>query len=308
MLTQKRKIWLKKALHMGTVISIQVVAEEWDEQTTVSLQQALDAFSKVEKVCSRFESTSAIRQLSEQIGMPVKVPDILFETIRFALAVSVLTEGAFDPTIGRVLMESGFNRHYLTGEKIEQNIGLSDEVSYLDVQLDEQNRTILLKKPLLLDVGAVAKGFAIDLASKALQAFSGFVIDAGGDLFVHGLNAQEEPWRVGIRHPIQKDETIVNLLLTDMAICTSGSYERKSPIFTQTHHLIHPQTKTSPVELCSSTVLAPYAMMADALSTAAFILGSKQGLACIENAGLDGLLIDENLTFHMTQQMKRYLL
>jgi thiamine biosynthesis lipoprotein len=133
------------------------------------------------------------------------------------------------------------------------------------------------------------------------------MIDAGGDIFVGGLNEREEPWLVGIRHPSQKDDIICTLRLSNAAVCTSGSYERISSKTVNTHHLIDPLSGESAHHMVSCTVIAPFAMMADAFSTAAFILGSDKGLAQLENVGLDGLCILNSLEIHMTKEMKGYI-
>ena len=83
-----------------------------------------------------------------------------------------------------------------------------------------------LHRPLLLDLGAVAKGLAIDMAARELQPFENFAIDAGGDLYFGGCNAAGEPWSVGIRHP-RGDGLLDTLRVSDAAVCTSGDYERR---------------------------------------------------------------------------------
>jgi len=148
---------------------------------------------------------------------------------------------------------------------------------------------------------------SVDLAVKELASFEGFFVDAGGDIFASGMNEYEQPWRVGIRHPREKEEIIRTLQLTNMAVCTSGDYERVSPIRKSTHHLINPHSGNSESDILSCTVIAPFAMLADAFSTAAFILGAEKGIQHLELAGLDGIMITPNLEMPMTQEMRRYL-
>ncbi|UOF92576.1 FAD:protein FMN transferase [Fodinisporobacter ferrooxydans] len=308
-----KRTFVQSTLCMGTVVSVKVVTAHAEMEAKECMTRAFDAFHFVERVCSRFHEQSELRRLSMHVATPVRASDILFEAIRFAWAVANLTGGVFDPTIGHTLETYGFNRHYLTGDRIESNPwttwmdNAENSVSYLDVELNEENRTVLLRKPLLLDLGAVAKGLAVDIAAKELNDFEGFVIDAGGDLYVGGMNEQEEPWLIGIQHPYRKEESICSVRVTDMAVCTSGSYERKSPVKERTHHLIDPRSGTSQPDIVSCTVIAPFAMMADAFSTAAFILGHEQGVRQLEQVDLDGLLITPNLDIYTTNQMKRYL-
>jgi thiamine biosynthesis lipoprotein len=293
------------ALHMDTVVQMKVVSAKSEESVRLALRLAFRAFRTVEEACSRFDEKSELRKLLTQIGIPVQVSPILFEALRFAWEVANLTRGAFDPTVGHIMEAHGFNRHYLTGEETHSAILATTAISYLDILLDDEQRTVQLLKPMVIDLGAVAKGLAIDLAKRELQDFEGFIIDAGGDIFVSGLNEREEPWLVGLRHPHEKDELFCTLNLTDAAICTSGNYERMSPTIDNTHHLMDPRIQTSSHGMISCTVVAPYAMMADAFSTAALILGAETGLNLLENVELNGLCITSKLEVCMTQKMQQ---
>jgi thiamine biosynthesis lipoprotein len=295
------------ALHMDTIVHMKVVSSGPEKTVMNAIQRAFEAFRAVEDACSRFDPESEASTLRHQIGIPVKVSPILFEAIRFAWEVAHLTQGILDPTLGRTLESYGFNRHYLTGQISHSNIDEAASISFLDIVLDEAEQTVQLLKPMVLDLGAVAKGLAIDLARQELNQFEGFMIDAGGDIYVGGLNEREEPWLVGIRHPVLKNEIICTIKLTNAAICTSGSYERLSTKIENAHHLVDPRTGKSANHMVSCSVIAPYAMMADAFSTVAFILGPEKGLAQLENIGLDGLCIEASWHIHTTKEMKGYI-
>ena len=301
----KLQVWEHAALHMDTVVQMKVVSTQNEQIVKHALGLAFAAFRSVEEACSRFDENSELRHLITQIDIPVHVSPILFEALRFAWEVANLTNGVFDPTVGHIMEAHGFNRHYLTGTKINSAFLTSSSISYLDIILDEEQRTVQLLKPMVLDLGAVAKGLAIDLAKKELENFEGFIINAGGDVWVSGLNEREEPWLVGIRHPLIKDELLCTLNLTDAAICTSGNYERISPTIANAHHLMDPRTQTSANRMISCTVVAPYAMMADAFSTAVLILGTENGLNLLENIELHGLCISPALEVFMTKEMRK---
>ncbi len=97
-------------------------------------------------------------RLATQVGVPVRVSTILFEAVQFAWAVAEATEGAFDPTVGYAMESLGFNREYRTGQTIRTPLDSNSAVSYRDVRLDAERQTITLLRPLILDLGAVAKG------------------------------------------------------------------------------------------------------------------------------------------------------
>ncbi len=157
-------------------------------------------FGAVEASCSRFDPQSELRALTARVGERVPVSPLLFEATRFARAVAAASGGAFDPTVGYALERRGFNRNYRTGVALTATLPTeSTRASYRDIRLDPTARTITLARPLVLDLGAVAKGLAMDLAARELDAFPDYQIEAGGDVRVRGHNADGQP--VADRHP-----------------------------------------------------------------------------------------------------------
>jgi thiamine biosynthesis lipoprotein len=256
---------LAATIAMDTVISIVVVSDRDAAQVQAALRRALNWFAVVEQACSRFDPNSELRQLLARIGEPVQVSPVLFESVRFAVHLACATGGAFDPTVGRRLEQHGFNRHYVTGEVLNsQNADAA--ASFRDIRFGT-GRTITLRRPLVLDLGAVAKGLAIDLASCELLAFDNFCVEAGGDLFAAGHNAEGHPWQIGVQDPLDPDALATTLDISDRAVCTSGTYERRTADGSG-HHLLDPRTGEPVAGLASVTVIAPTAMAADGLATA----------------------------------------
>ena len=224
-----------------------------------------------------------------------------FESVQFALAVAEESGGAFDPTVGYTMETRGFNREYRTGRTIRTALEPGGSVSYRDVRLDSDRKTITLLRPLILDLGAVAKGLAIDLAARELRPFENFAIDAGGDLYLGGCSPNGGPWSIGIRHPRRDHELIDSVRVSNRAVCTSGDYERRSPAGDEGHHILDPRTEVSPHAVASVTVVAPTAMLADALATAAFVLGPADGIQLFDRLGVDGLIVSPTLERYTTQ-------
>lgn len=278
---------------MDTTVTIEVVG--CDEGCRRQVQEAFDWFAFVEDRCNRFDPRSELSRLSCRRDEPVPVSDLLFEAIALSLRVSRASKGAFSPVLGREMELLGFNRNYLTGETIGRSFESSEPATYRDVGLDPLKRTVTLLKPLALDLNAVAKGFAIDLAARQLASFDNYVVNAGGDIFARGHNRFGEPWRIGIRNPRETAEVITMLGISGLAVCTSGDYERPSPDKASGHHVIDPQSGRPVTGAASVTVVAPTASAADALSTAAFVLGPERGLAFLESEGVDGLIVTEDL-------------
>ncbi len=295
MMESARHCIRKTKIFMDTIVDIQVVyAANWSEaDVTIQIERAFDSFRLVENTCSRFEPSSELMRLCAQIGMAVPVSPILFEPLKFAVEIAAYTDGVFDPAIGRKMELQGFDRNYVSGERMNHIV--DDSASYRDILIDEVNRMVTLKRSMVLDLGAVAKGFAIDLASVHLQEFEGFIVNAGGDLYVGGSDVEGNPWRIGIQHPLHEDEWIDEVELLDMAICTSGGYERKSERDADAHHIIHVKTGVSPTEVISCSVIAPFAMLADGCSTALMLLGMEKRKEFIEEMGVKVMLLSPDL-------------
>lgn len=286
---------------MGTFVSVHVVgqvvgagtAEKPEAQPATLCEEAIDRafawFDRVEECCTRFDAGSELMRLAAaQPGVPVPVSTLLYEAVQFALAVAESSGGAFDPSIGHAMETHGFNREYRTGKEIHAPVDFNSAATYRDVRLDPERQTITLLRPLVLDLGAVAKGLAVDLAARELAPFENFAINAGGDLYLGGRNAEDEPWSIGIRHPRSDAELIEAVRVSNRAVCTSGDYEKRSA--DGGHHILDPRTGASTSGVTSVTVIAPTAMLADALATAAFVLGPAEGMRLFERLGVDGLI------------------
>ncbi len=131
-----------------------------------------------------------------------------------------------------------------------------------------------------IDPLGLVKGWSVERASTILAAAGAhnFFIDAGGDVVARGRPEPGRTWRVGIRHPEQADRVAAVLAIHDVAVATSGTYERGE-------HIIDPRSASPPAGLLSMTVVGPSLTFADAYSTAAFVMGER-GAAWV--AGIDG--------------------
>lgn len=285
---------------MGTLVTIEVVGRDehlpqaHPSEINAAIDRALGWFYRVEECCTRFEPQSEVMQLTSRPCIAVPASAILFEAVQFALAVAEETRGAFDPTVGHAMETRGFNREYRSGRIVRTGLP-QDMVSYCDVRLDPVQKTITLLRPLILDLGAVAKGLAIDLAARELQPFENFAIDAGGDLYLAGRNAKGELWPIGISHPRRPGELLNTVSVSNRAVCTSGDYERCIGDGPDGNHILDPRSGGSAQGAISTTVIAPTAMMGDAISTAAFVLGPPEGIQLFERMGIEGLIVTPSL-------------
>ena len=278
--------YTRSTIAMDTVVTVTAETTRPVTEVEDALNHALGWFTAVEQTCSRFDPASELVRLCRQPGEPVQVSDLLFEAVRFALAVAQLSKGAFDPTVGAQQQRRGLTRNYISGQEVT---AAAEPASWRDVRLNLRQRTITLRRPLLLDLGAVVKGLAIDLAARDLASLERFAVEAGGDLFAGGAAEGAEPWRIGVQHPL-RDGLLGSVAVWNQAICTSGGYER--PLDTDgEHHLLDPRSGRSPRDLISVTAIAPTALVADALGTAAFVLGERAGLRLLAQQGVAGIAV-----------------
>jgi FAD:protein FMN transferase len=275
---------------MDTLVNVQVISDRPRHVVEPAVERSLAWFGTVERICTRFDPTSEVMRLMDDVGKPVRVSTLLFEVAAFAMHLAEQTAGAFDPTIGARLEQLGFNVNYKTGGQVRSAVD-AGTVSFRDVRLDRRRGTIVLRRPLVLDLNAVAKGLAIDLAVKELQEFADVCVEAGGDLYVRGHNPVGEAWQVGIQHPRAEGMLARSLRVTDVAVCTSGDYERRASGAGNEAHILDARTHRPVAELASVTVVAPTAMAADGLSTAAMVLGRERGQRFLESQGVGGLFI-----------------
>jgi thiamine biosynthesis lipoprotein len=285
---------------MGTLVTIEVLipAGTISAPAQQAMERAFGWFREIENRCTRFDPASELMQLAARPGEAVIASPMLFEAIRFALLVAEESGGAFDPTGGHRMMERGFDREHRSGQAIHVGIEPAADASWRDIELDPDRRAITLRRPLIPDLGAVAKGLAIDTAAQELKPFTNFAIDAGGDLLMAGTNGTGEPWTVGIRHPRRQGELLASLRVSDQAVCTSGDYERRGT--DGRSHILDPRTGQVAEGVASATVIAPLAMLADALATAAFVLGPIEGIRLLDRLGVAGIIITPDLERYET--------
>jgi thiamine biosynthesis lipoprotein len=140
------------------------------------------------------------------------------------------------------------------------------------------------------DPSGLVKGWAIDRACSILDAcgYRDFFVDAGGDVQTRGRNAEGGPWRVGVRHPVERDKVACVVLVSGLAVATSGTYEKGE-------HIVDPHTGKPANELLSLTVVGPDILQADVFATAAVAMGMS-GLEFVSRtSGYEAFAIDNQL-------------
>lgn len=158
------------------------------------------------------------------------------------------------------------------------------KVGFQHFQQFEPDQVKFLKKGMMIDLGSPASGYFCDEVASIMEAYGvkHFMVDGGGEIFCRGLNKGEFPWKVGVQDPFNKEKVLMDVLLDDRGISTSGDYERFSTIAGENFaHIIDPRTGLPQKGAASVTVIADTAQAANELSTALCVMGGAKGIEFI---------------------------
>ncbi|MDR1964439.1 MAG: FAD:protein FMN transferase [Planctomycetaceae bacterium] len=276
-------------IQMGVPVRIILYADSSENTATNSTVQdaakdAFECFRVINKTMSDYDSDSELSQLSDKFNLAgnhqqegVRVSDDLFEVLKSAKEMSNISDGAFDITISplvRLWRRSRRQKELPKQQYLDQARQLVGNHLWT---LDETTQRVRLLKPgMKLDLGGIAKGYAIDRAFEAVQkhGIEIILIDAGGDLRVG--KAPPEGWKINLNG--QQTVSMENI-----AMATSGDRFQFVEINNVRYsHLIDPKTGLGLTTSCTVHVTAPTAAQADALASAIAVLGAEKGIALIE--------------------------
>lgn len=277
---------------LGTICTQNLYASQEQLEAGQALVAALE-----EKYSYRL-SESDVARVNEKAGSFVKVSEETFSLVKRALELAQRTDGAFDPTLGVLtqLWDITGNPRVPSEEELQNALA---HVGYEGVELDEATQSIKIQPGQALDLGGIAKGDVADRLADFYrqQGVTSGSINLGGNVYILGHGPDGSRYRVGIRDP-QKDaaEIMGSLEIEDGAVVLSGAYERYfEEDGVRYHHILDPKTGyPAESDLLCVAVLSEDATLADAFTTAVFVLGSEEGLALLKREGLDGLLVRED--------------
>lgn len=292
---------------MGTTIRVEV----WHEDEKVRQQgvdEVLAEMERVNRLMSPYIEQSQLSKINKYAHEgPVEVDGDLFDLIEKSQEVSRLTNGAFDITYASVGSLYDYRKEIKPTE--EEIAAAKLLVDYKNIVLDKANSSVsFLKQGVKIDLGGIAKGFAVDQSILHLRTLGikHALVSAGGDTRLLG-DRRGRAWLVGIRDPENTEEVIVMLPLEDEALSTSGDYER---FFIQDgekyHHIIHPSTGNSAGDVRSASILASDSTTTDALSTSIFVMGPEKGIELLNNLdGVEGVIVDKKGKLYYSQGLER---
>jgi len=298
------KSWIKYLIVTGIIIVLLVAGSlrsrsyeaEWFAFDTVVRVKILSRNPRRASGCIN-EIKSAFAYLdsvgSNLIDRPTYSP-VLAEILKEALFVSEQTDGAFDPSIGIIEREWGRFKKPILPDSMKI-VSLLKYVDYKKIRI--RNDTILPGEGQVIDLGGIAKGFALDTARAIIEKYdikSGLVY-AGGDIMLVGGKGKHS-WKIGVKNPRDPEGVIDTLLLKDCAVATSGDYERYFIINGKRyHHILNTETGYPAKGLVSVTCIHNKGMLADAYATAIFVLGKEKGIEFAKKNKIRVELIDSSL-------------
>jgi len=246
---------------IGTVWKIDISESISPAAEKLLHEKILKRIGEFDKNYSRFRNDSWIHELSEKAGK-FDLPADAEPMLRLYHAFYTLTHGLMTPLVGQMLVDAGYDPEY----SLTQKHPLSSPPAWDEV-IELKPPQIILKNPALLDVGAIGKGYIIDIIGKLLEdeGIKNYCVDAGGD-FVHKSSAGEV-LRVGLEDPRDEKKVIGVLTVGNKAMAGSAGNRRKWGKF---NHIINPATLASPENILAIWTLADTCMLADALSTALY--------------------------------------
>jgi len=311
---QQPEIFKKSRVLMGTVVNITVIDRDMKKASRAA-DCAFKELQRIEKMFSSQDKSGEIYKLnqSEELKFFKTTPEVIF-LLEESRKISDMSQGAFDVSVGPLveLWKGKLKKDEIPSEaEIQKKLSL---VNYKNIEIDSRrNRIRLKKKGIKIDLGAIAKGYAIDRAVKILKenGIENSLVEAGGDLFASGKGKNKKNWRIGVRNPRGSD-LIFEFKCANQGVATSGDYERFKILNKKRfHHLIDPRTGLSESKVASVTIIAPDAMEADALATAVFILGEKKGISLIKKTkDLEGIVItekDKGFKIFVSKKLKKSL-
>ncbi len=287
-----------------SVFDTQTVILGWETTSSAFDEKAdrimdrLEFYHKNYDIYYEYEGINNLKTVNDNAGKsPVKVDRVVIDLLLYSKEMYDLTEGMTNVAMGSVLSvwhdyrERGLNdpkNASLPPMEVLESAALHTDIA--DVIIDEKASTVYLSdSEMSLDVGAIAKGYAVEMVAQELSAegFSGYALSVGGNVRCIGRKADGALWEVGVQNPdFSSDEAyFAKVYLEKEALVTSGVYQRYYTVAEkQYHHIIHPDTLMPRSEYASVSVICSHSGLADALSTALFNMSYDEGLAIAKKA------------------------
>jgi FAD:protein FMN transferase len=295
---------------MGNRFVITVSAENSDEGELL-IDEAVGEIQRIESLLTTFNENSQTNQINENAGIKaVKVELEVFELIERAQRISELTDGAFDLSYGSLDKKLWNFDKMMTElpdpETAKEKVRL---INFRNIVLDKSICSVFLKeKGMRIGFGGIGKGYAADRVANLLKSkgVKSGIVNASGDLITWGNQPNGEPWTISLAHPDIPTHAFSKLNISNLAVATSGNYEKFVVIDGKKYsHTINPKTGYPVSGIKSVSIICPIAELADALATPITILGVNDGLGLINQIkGVACVIVDDHNNVYKSDNIK----
>jgi thiamine biosynthesis lipoprotein len=282
------------------IMGTRVAVELWSEDAalaTRAMEAVIAEMRRTDALMSTYKPESQLSAVNAHaFERPVTVDPEIIEVVTRSFDFSRMSAGAFDVTYASVGYLYDYRAHRRpSGEQVAAALPTID---YRQVQVDRERNTIrFLRKGVRIDLGGIAKGYAVDRSIDRLRdlGIEHAMVNAGGDTRLLG-DRRGKPWIVGVRDPRNEGRMVTRLPLENEAISTSGDYERYfEEDGVRYHHILVPGTGDVARAVRSATVIGPDATLTDGLSTTVFVLGVERGMELVSRLpGVEAVIVDKD--------------
>jgi len=282
------------------IMGTRVAVELWSEDAALAaraMEAVIAEMRRTDELMSTYKPESQLSAVNAHaFERPVAVDPEIIEVVVRSFDFSRMSDGAFDVTYASV----GYLYDYRARQRPsdEQVAAALPAVDYRQVQVDRERNTIrFLRDGVRIDLGGIAKGYAVDRSIDQLRklGIEHAMVNAGGDTRLIG-DRRGKPWIVGVRDPRNEGKMVTRLPLENEAISTSGDYERYfEEDGVRYHHILVPGTGDVARAIRSATIIGPDATLTDGLSTTVFVLGVERGMALVSRLpGVEAIIVDKD--------------
>ena len=308
--TPATRLYKKQAKLMGNQFEISAVTDDVTF-ADAAIEAAIGEITRIERLLTTYRDDSETNLVNRNAGIkPVHVSEETFGIIERSLRISQVTQGAFDISYGSVdkkLWNFDTNATSLPDKKTA--LQMVQLINYRNIILDKKNLTVFLKqKGMRIGFGGIGKGYAAEKAKQVMQQMgcTSGVVNASGDLTTWGYQHNGQPWVIGIVNPNLSHTAFSSISITNMAVATSGNYEKFILINGKKYsHTINPKTGLPVTGIKSVTIIAPNAEIADAMATPVTIMGVEAGLYMINQLkDIAAIIIDDDDNIYASNNIK----
>jgi FAD:protein FMN transferase len=295
-----KQVFKKGLFLMGNNFEISIVAQD-EFWALEKIELAVVEIQRIEKLLTTYHEQSETNLINCNAGVkPVHVSVETIQLIQRSIRISEITQGAFDISYGSV--DKSLWNFDTTMQSLPDAATAKKMVrliNYRNIIVNTSDDTVFLReKGMRIGFGGIGKGYAAERAKFVLkkEGVEAGIVNASGDLTTWGYQPDGTAWTIGIVHPNFANTIFSYMNVTDMAVATSGNYEKFIMINGKKFsHTINPRTGLPVTGIKSVTIISPNAEIADAMATPVTIMGIEAGLAMINQIKqIEAIIIDDN--------------